>query len=84
LAQSWDNRVLKNFVYQGTRAEGRVAELQLPLPKGEGVQQHAPEARDMLAYSPFLNGQNLKNSAKKIKNGNVTANSADASQISTS
>ena len=32
----------------------------------------------------FCKGQNLKNSAKKIRSGNVTANRADASQISMS
>src|SRR5437868_141710 len=35
-------------------------------------------------YSVFASGQNLKNSAKKIRKGNVTASSADASQISVS
>src|SRR5947207_8005762 len=35
-------------------------------------------------HSDFANGQNLKNSAKKMRKGNVTASSAEASQISRS
>src|SRR5262245_14859027 len=37
-----------------------------------------------VVYSDFASGQNLKNSAKKIRKGNVTAKSADANQISIS
>ena len=38
----------------------------------------------IFCQSDFDNGQNLKNSEMKIRQGNVTANKADASQISIS
>ena len=41
------------------------------------------KARHLKGYF-FVRGQNLKNSAKKIRNGNVTARRAEAVQISKS